>query len=515
MDQTILEDNFAIILISSAGIIISNYYLVKMEKKLLIIFTILLCLSSISNTINAQVTIGSDIPPSADALLELKETDAGTSTKGLLLPRVSLSSTTLPNPLSAHTAGMTVYNTATTGDVSPGYYCNNGEKWVRLEAIEPWLVSGTADQATSNKQSIYQMGQVGIGTTSPNNSAILDLDVSTLDNDNKKGFLGPRVALESPTDQTTIPSPATGLLVYNIGTAGLKTIGYLYWAGSEWVQFTTGTSKEPEISALDCANARINPTSYKAGVPYEGVLVIPYSGGNGGFYASGTPIPSTGAVTGLTATLQPGNLAYGNGELFYTLSGTPSLSSPDLAEFDVTFAGSTCTAIVGANSLLQGQQTYWYGSMPANVYGSNNLASNHINDMPVIEDVFRMDAYFRAASNGTGGLVTLDPRMYNISSNPIKIWASSMSSQEGFGYSSITIPAGGYIQFDNGVYLSQGQVAGSTSTTANNGQETVTIDLFYNGKWFRLYYTIWVDNKETADNSDNTRELYLSIHRLY
>lgn len=486
-----------------------------MEKKSLIIFSILFSLISILNTTKAQVTIGSDTPPSADALLDLKEAATGTSTKGLLLPRISLTSTTLPNPLSSHTAGMAVYNTATTGDVTPGYYCNNGEKWVRLEAIEPWQITGTSEQATSNKQNIYQMGQVGIGTANPDNSAILDLNVSSLSDGNKKGFLGPRVALENPTDQTTIPNPATGLLVYNLGTAGLKTTGYLYWAGSEWVQFTTGTSKEPEISALDCANARINPTSYKAGVPYEGVLIIPYSGGNGGFYSSGTPIPSSGTVTGLTATLQPGNLAYGNGELVYTLSGTPSLSSPDLAEFDISFAGYTCKAIVGANSLLQGQQTYWYGSMPANVSGNNNLASNHINDMPVIEDVFRMDAYFRSASNGTGGTVTLDPRMYNISSKPIKIWASSMSSQEGFGYSSITIPAGGYIQFDNGVYLSQGQTAGSTSTAANNGQETVTIDLFYNSKWYRLYYTIWVDNKETADNSDNTRELYLSIQRLY
>ena len=353
--------------------------------------------------------------------------------------------------------------------------------------------------------------QVTIGSGDPpDNSAVLELKATD------KGFLGPRVTLNSATDITTITNPAVGLLVYNLGTGNLKTQGYLYWNGSEWVQFVTGTSKDPEITSLDCANARINPISYKAGEPYEGVLIVPYKGGNGGYYSSGTPIQSTG-VTGFTARLQPGNLAYGNGELVFDLSGIPSASSPELSEFEINVFGQTCTAIVGANSLLQGQQTYWHGSMPANVGGTNVLASNYINDMPVIEDVFRMDAQFTATSTSTSG-ITLNPRMYNITNKDIKIWASSMSSQEGFGYSNIVIPAGGYIEFDNGVYLHQGRLASSTPTSgrlSNNGQETVTIDLFYNGKWFRLYYTIWVDNKQANVSENMTRELYLSIQRLY
>lgn len=368
----------------------------------------------------------------------------------------------------------------------------------------------TASQVL-NDVVVLQNGNVGIGTISPHSSAILELNASN------KGFLSTKVALSSNTDITTISNPAVGLLVYNLGTAGLATKGYLYWNGSEWVQFSTGTSKDPEIAALDCINARITPTSYKVGVAYEGVLIIPYSGGNGGYYSSGTPTLSTG-VTGLTATLQPGNLAYGNGELVYTLSGTPSASSPELATFDINFLESNCQAIVGANGLLQGQQTFWKGFMPADVYGANILASNYIEDMPVIEDVFRLDAQFSSISTGTSG-AGLNPRMYNISNNTIKIWASSMSSQEGFGYSNIEILPGGYIQFDNGVYLHQGRLAsaGSVSSiaSANNGQETVTIDLFYNGKWFRLYYAIWVDNKKANVASNMTRELYLSIQRLY
>jgi len=51
--------------------------------------------------------------------------------------------------------------------------------------------------------------QTGIGTTSPNASA--KLDVYSTD----KGFLPPRVTLTSATVAAPITSPAEGLLVYN------------------------------------------------------------------------------------------------------------------------------------------------------------------------------------------------------------------------------------------------------------------------------------------------------------
>lgn len=83
-------------------------------------------------TIHAQVTIGSAEPPHTDALLDLKETGTGTSTKGFLMPRVALSSTTSASPMATRVEGMTVYNTATAGDVTPGYYYSDHEKWVRI-----------------------------------------------------------------------------------------------------------------------------------------------------------------------------------------------------------------------------------------------------------------------------------------------------------------------------------------------------------------------------------------------
>ncbi len=74
--------------------------------------------------------------------------------------------------------------------------------------------------------------QTGIGTSTPNASAKLDVSSSN------KGFLPPRISLTDIYDQTTIPSPATGLLVYCKGDAGLAA-GYYYWNGNAWATIAT------------------------------------------------------------------------------------------------------------------------------------------------------------------------------------------------------------------------------------------------------------------------------------
>lgn len=62
--------------------------------------------------------------------------------------------------------------------------------------------------------------QVGVGTSTPNPSSILDVNVNNLPANGKKGLLLPQVALTGTNDVTTIPNPANGLLVYNTATTG-------------------------------------------------------------------------------------------------------------------------------------------------------------------------------------------------------------------------------------------------------------------------------------------------------
>ena len=78
--------------------------------------------------------------------------------------------------------------------------------------------------------SIY--AQTGIGTSAPDASAKLEVNATN------KGFLPPRVSLTDAYDQATIPSPATGLLVFCKGDAGLAA-GYYFWNGGTWATIAT------------------------------------------------------------------------------------------------------------------------------------------------------------------------------------------------------------------------------------------------------------------------------------
>lgn len=75
--------------------------------------------------------------------------------------------------------------------------------------------------------------QTGIGTTTPNASAKLDVYATN------KGFLPPRVTLTSATDNSTIANPATGLLIYNTGNNLGLAAGYYYWNGAVWTTIAT------------------------------------------------------------------------------------------------------------------------------------------------------------------------------------------------------------------------------------------------------------------------------------
>ena len=96
------------------------------------------------------------------------------------------------------------------------------------------------------------------------------------------------------------------------------------------------------ISTLNCANTT-NNGSLIATVVSSGVSsVVSYTGGNGGPHP-GQTVASSG-VTGLTATLQAGNFANGDGTLTYTIAGTPASSGT--ASFDLNIGGKTCALSV-------------------------------------------------------------------------------------------------------------------------------------------------------------------------
>ncbi|MFC4740414.1 hypothetical protein ACFO3U_10455 [Flavobacterium ponti] len=85
--------------------------------------------------------------------------------------------------------------------------------------------------------------QVGIGTTSPDSSSMLDITTSS------KGLLIPRVNLTSISDVTTIPNPAVSLLVYNKTNGSGLIPGFYYW-DSQWklLEVASSTSTDWSLS---------------------------------------------------------------------------------------------------------------------------------------------------------------------------------------------------------------------------------------------------------------------------
>ena len=189
-----------------------------MKKMILLCVTLILTTSAM----RSQVTIGSLTPPSDGSLLDLKETAGGTSTKGLLLPRVSLQSTTSPSPLVSHEKGMLVYNTDSVNDVMPGIYYNDGNGWKS--------VYSNATMAANNG---LTMGgdtvQLGGALTKPTNIITNGSDSLLISGTGTTAISSPlAITSGSPGDGKVLMSDASGNVSWGsiIPTANAGTMNF-------------------------------------------------------------------------------------------------------------------------------------------------------------------------------------------------------------------------------------------------------------------------------------------------
>jgi len=103
------------------------------------------------------------------------------------------------------------------------------------------------------------------------------------------------------------------------------------------------------VGTLNCAGATTTGMLTSGQAASNVSVSVPYTGGNGGFYAAQS-IASTG-VTGLTATLSQGVLINGAGSLNFTISGTPASSGN--ASFAISVGGQSCSFTVSVTTLAQ------------------------------------------------------------------------------------------------------------------------------------------------------------------
>lgn len=151
-----------------------SYALFAIKKNLLTLTLSFFSLVVFFNVTSAQVGIGTSTP-SASAKLEIAATD-----KGFLPPRVALTSTSSSSPISTTPdAGLLIYNTATAGDVTPGYYYWNGTLWKKI------VVSTDLNQSVFATDITVNSARVGIGAG--NNATNVVVGKTAL-NANNTGF---------------------------------------------------------------------------------------------------------------------------------------------------------------------------------------------------------------------------------------------------------------------------------------------------------------------------------------
>ncbi|MDC1285685.1 hypothetical protein N8Z33_03250 [Flavobacteriaceae bacterium] len=186
--------------------------------------------------------------------------------------------------------------------------------------------------------------QRGIGTNSPDPSAILDLTSTT------QGFLPPRMTY---AQMTAIVSPTAGLTVY---CTDCEPVGVHYYDGSFFLHTQTGATSG-NLGALDDTLVSFTGTStLNLGVNYtlaDGISAsIPYTGWGGNAH---NPIAfnSTNAW-GMTATLDPASLTASTGNAIFNITGTPSFRGESPIIFDINLGGVSATFSLTTTSLSTG-----------------------------------------------------------------------------------------------------------------------------------------------------------------
>jgi uncharacterized protein (TIGR02145 family) len=156
--------------------------------------------------------------------------------------------------------------------------------------------------------SFTSIAQVGVGTTSPDASAALEIESTT------KGFLPPRMDTAA---RNVIVSPAAGLIIYNTTVACVQ-----FFNGALWFDTCTQTTDAPSNNFLSVSN-----------ISYQGTSVI----GTTGIGYNGEAVPAGSTITVELTNSDPTEQGYGlsatdaDSGLIYSASGTIAASAMNIS----------------------------------------------------------------------------------------------------------------------------------------------------------------------------------------
>ncbi|MDH6253735.1 hypothetical protein M2347_003462 [Chryseobacterium sp. H1D6B] len=199
--------------------------------------------------------------------------------------------------------------------------------------------------------------QVGINTTTPNPSSVMDM-VST-----NKGLLIPRIGLTGTADSTAVPSPANSLIVYNTAKTGDVTPGYYYWSASasRWTKILDDLTPIVMTGwSLTGNSGMVNGVNY-IGTSDNVDVIFKRNNVVSGVLNSTNTIFGVNSLTANTTGLN--NTAVGVNNLISNTTGSMN-----------TAIG--CEVLSSNKSGLQ-NTGYGYRALYSNVDGNNNVANGY------------------------------------------------------------------------------------------------------------------------------------------
>ena len=254
-----------------------------------------------------------------NAVLEMQSNN-----KGMLLPRVALTATTNAAPLSAHVAGMYVYNTATAGDVKPGNYYNDGTKWYRVSMS---LSGTTTPTGTAPTNTLYTNTSTG--------------DTYVFDGSTWQLVGGANTVVVGTVPAAVIDTPTSNQGIFNTGCSITLTPGKWKVEFAGWIQ-AYGTEVLPlaEQSGFASLFLSTSATSHIAPTYIGSIksIIIPDLYGPGPTTAHGTAFVKYGSGSLYVSVPTTTTLYLWS---YYSVNLTATASLPDAAAFYIKSVNNT------------------------------------------------------------------------------------------------------------------------------------------------------------------------------
>jgi len=256
------------------------------KKKSIFLFVLALIFSFSAYSQNVGIA-STAITPNASSMLEIQS-----SNKGLLIPRIALTTTTAASPITSPATSLLIYNTATVSDVAPGYYYWDGSKWVRLlsSQSEDWTILGNTGTNPSTNF---------IGTKD-----VQDFVIKTNNVERARILSAGNVLVNTTT--APIPTNASATATFTTQVSGIYDIG-IYGYGNDPDKIPIMAEQK---NASQVAHYAINSAANGTG---GGGALMAYSGQTGtATLSSGLQNSNTYSPTAISGSVSDG-IAGGKG----------------------------------------------------------------------------------------------------------------------------------------------------------------------------------------------------------